>query len=1149
MIMVPGSFRQVCRVVCMVLLATCSRDLCGQTQNPASLIPTVIPPSPDAMAMGKYGSTPVGLSSGIPNISIPLYTIRQGSLEVPISASYMASGVKVSDIPSWIGLGWTLNANGVVTRSVVGQPDDLGFWQFQSRNTSQISGAVVDWVYGMANGGGDNESDFYFYNFNGHSGRFVFPQNDPDNPFLITNEAIRIVRLSGGFTIYDEVGTEYRFWRIENASQGGPTYASSYYLSSIISADGKDQIDFNYVTDDGIQPWSATYTETIGNTCPGNGSQHLTNSSGGGPTIVNIKLSTITWANGRVNFILDNSRSDGPGSRLDQIQVQQKNTDGTYTTKKYFTFGEGYFGSSGNYRLKLTNIVENDAATAAVSAHTFSYDESITMPVRNSPAQDWWGFYNGKTSNTSLIAQRTISLSGTAYTVGAGNNRDPSATHMQALVLKKITYPTGGYTEFDYEPHQYAGGTNVTSASIFASAGIIGNTVDLQEDTKAFTPVSSGWAKISTFCSNVTNAIPYFSRVQVTQQSTGQSLLDYQYTPTVDPLFPATRAQDFMIYVTGGVTYNLKVMSKGSSTATQFSGAAFSQATAFWDNVTSTTSSIAGGLRVKEVRDYPSSNDVPVTRVYKYGASEGGLGILLIPSSAFANRTQTLTVKYYSGNPCLESCSWPRQIISGSTRYDLTSPNGAVVVYPEVAVYEKDVTGANGKRVSRFDVVPDTYGPGEMAYGEIGYQIDNSWKGGNEIYNSIVRSDGTTPVKETFTATGIYGPQQIYGTKIGWRIVMEGCTNSFATDPGEIERNFYWFDYPYYSGIKKPVSVRDVTYSQSSPIQSATTLMNYYYDNLTSNHQQLSRRVTIDSDGSTRQMNYWYPADYNNVEQHPAMVSKHIIGLPVKEEVHVNGMIVSGKISKFNADGKPVEIYQYESASPQTPSPHNPNSLLLPGYLKKADLGYDATTKKLTQTQLVNNTKTSYIWGYNNAFPTAMIVNASSSEAAATSFESDAKGNWTYSGPTYSDIVAKSGQFYYKLGGGSITRSLATGTYKLEYWAKGTVNLSGGTITAIRTSAADANGWILYEKEVKMTATTTLTISGSATAFIDELRVYPASAQMTTYTYDRINGITSATDPKNATTYYEYDNAGRLKWIKDNLNNVVRTYDYHYKGY
>lgn len=54
-------------------------------------------------------------------------------------------------------------------------------------------------------------------------------------------------------------------------------------------------------------------------------------------------------------------------------------------------------------------------------------------------------------------------------------------------------------------------------------------------------------------------------------------------------------------------------------------------------------------------------------------------------------------------------------------------------------------------------------------------------------------------------------------------------------------------------------------------------------------------------------------------------------------------------------------------------------------------------------------------------------------------------------------------------------------------------------------------------------------------------------AQVTTYTYAPLMGMTSMTDPAGRTTYYEYDSFGRLQTIKDQNGNVVKTYDYQYK--
>lgn len=52
-------------------------------------------------------------------------------VNLPISLSYHGSGFKVSEVSSSVGLGWTLNAGGIITRSVRVRPDDYsGLWVF-----------------------------------------------------------------------------------------------------------------------------------------------------------------------------------------------------------------------------------------------------------------------------------------------------------------------------------------------------------------------------------------------------------------------------------------------------------------------------------------------------------------------------------------------------------------------------------------------------------------------------------------------------------------------------------------------------------------------------------------------------------------------------------------------------------------------------------------------------------------------------------------------------------------------------------------------------------------------------------------------------------------------------------------------------------
>src|ERR1700761_2749185 len=94
--------------------------LSARAQTAATLnLPVVIPPSPATQNFMRYGEIPVDYSTGVPNISVPLYTMKSRQLSLPISISYHGSGIKVQDKASAIGLGWVLNAGGMVTETVL----------------------------------------------------------------------------------------------------------------------------------------------------------------------------------------------------------------------------------------------------------------------------------------------------------------------------------------------------------------------------------------------------------------------------------------------------------------------------------------------------------------------------------------------------------------------------------------------------------------------------------------------------------------------------------------------------------------------------------------------------------------------------------------------------------------------------------------------------------------------------------------------------------------------------------------------------------------------------------------------------------------------------------------------------------------------
>lgn len=152
-------------------------------------IPRVSPPSPTASSLAQYSNVPVSNYTGVPNISIPLYNVKSGEIEMPISLSYHSSGIKVSQEASSVGLGWALNAGGVITRSVNGVDDLKPIYGYVFLDDLPSSDAdipvnidanhhnYVDTFKGVR----DGQPDMLYYNFLGESGKMIFGKKQPGN--------------------------------------------------------------------------------------------------------------------------------------------------------------------------------------------------------------------------------------------------------------------------------------------------------------------------------------------------------------------------------------------------------------------------------------------------------------------------------------------------------------------------------------------------------------------------------------------------------------------------------------------------------------------------------------------------------------------------------------------------------------------------------------------------------------------------------------------------------------------------------------------------------------------------------------------------------------------------------------------------------
>ncbi|HWA35080.1 MAG TPA: hypothetical protein VG737_13155, partial [Cyclobacteriaceae bacterium] len=374
-----------------------------------------ISPSPTASSLGKYGDVPVSLYTGTPNVSIPLGALTGTELELPISLSYMARGVKVEENASWVGTGWSLNAGGVITCTIRGHEDAAAKprpvfpMPLSAADKSSILLNIQHNVY-------DPEPDLFFFNLPGHSGSFVLDANG--KAVLDDAKDIRIVRDNVNkykFTITVENGTQYVFDKIENTSYGSLGGVAGIYLSKIISPTGKEVIDFTYAEE---LTKFYSLSRPVKRIRPGNITIDAFPAAFGITTINSLRLERITTNfGGNILFIPDSiSRKDlglvaesvAPRALraihfYDRDSVVKKRFDLQYdmieTARPYAQTGRGDPPADqntmyANYRLYLKSVREvSGDRTIQNPPYVFRYDGRTDtnldlLPSKLSAAQD-----------------------------------------------------------------------------------------------------------------------------------------------------------------------------------------------------------------------------------------------------------------------------------------------------------------------------------------------------------------------------------------------------------------------------------------------------------------------------------------------------------------------------------------------------------------------------------------------------------------------------------------------------------------------------------------------------------------------------------------------------------------------------------------
>ena len=410
----------------------------------------VWPESPQAATIREVTSPLPSLLTGAAEFSVPLYSLEAEDFVLPFTFSYHSNGIRVNDDPCPWGYGWTLSPSIRISRRIVGRPD--GLFTPANRDKAVLSHnecyhAMTDSVLDLSWAKPrkfpefytDPAPDIFTVQLPGKQFSVIFKESD--SGYEAVTAACSEYRIETNefltwFRITDPRGYIYTF-DVEGEYSQSPVYRTEWLPGSIELPSGHkilfSYIDCNSATHNMAKHLPKTYSfaSCDPNSIP-EGPLGLTHPffSGGK------HLSSVEYDDEKVSITYDGNRD---GHRC--IKSLVATIGGTEVSRSDFTYDSD--------RKMLQSVVTPEGKYA------FEYDPHT---FHEGSGRDWWGFSNGKGAggtpslgiDLSDIVGNTVR---SIYNYGSDRNIDPD--NMQARMLVKATYPTGGSARWEYEPHTF----------------------------------------------------------------------------------------------------------------------------------------------------------------------------------------------------------------------------------------------------------------------------------------------------------------------------------------------------------------------------------------------------------------------------------------------------------------------------------------------------------------------------------------------------------------------------------------------------------------------------------------------------------------------------------------------------------------------
>jgi len=1210
----------------------------AQDRLPHDNLETNFSASPNAGGISNGQTISVDPYTGTLQAGISLYSYQNKStgLRHSVSISYQGGGIRVDDISSNCGLGWSLAAAGTVTKVIKGIPDE-DEWGFLSTPSQIMPGFDSTRWRRIVENNEDGEQDFYMFNTGTTGGKFMIGKNGQIATIPRSNVKIEFVSqtytlssapldscISPMIKITTDDGTQYYYGKFDCSRFDYPDqtlvhapYASSvWYLTSIVSAFNQDTIFFDYTPHvleyDGNFSF-VRYTSNYGSV-QNPDLQYYNRKSTIRDRMREQRLAAIRYPDGTtlsINYDNFNRLDLHSDNAISNITISNSLTGSSYGYRFGYSYRLGggtlppiayqdYSGttqwnnSENGFRLQLDSLYRFSGAEK-LPGYRFVYN-SKNLPSRGVAASvDHWGYFS------SSAGDRIPAYNSSVYPDLPGGSREPNEDDAQASALQQVVLPTGGTVNWEYELHQVPG-TPVTGIHNYYSKD------SLYQQTN-----EEGWYNDDTATGSfpmvtAPAAIPSASVIHrlVVTPTTWPTGVSGGYTIKLK-IWKRRSYNNAAVFAIANLTFDSIAfanhtpqtieLTRSKTDTISWGAIASSLITQYLTNnlfniqwsvystkldssVSVTTYPVAkkGGLRVKRmIQDDGTGQSNDLVTDYRYveenGASSGTTrgepdydfdfsetytpvssthpDHIYDPAPGSTYDTYDL-VGHLVNSSATANQTYGYLVRTGAAQNALVYTHGSPVGYRRVEMYSGTADNYKAKTVYEFTTMFDyTSLLNTFIFNNFPYptppDIDfltglpltiKQYNAANKlvkkqtneyaIYTQLLNDSNFTSVKlglkrQPPTDEFAYGKKDYYPV----------TAKIFPTKGTQVE---------YFAGGDSVVTTQETIFDTAYMVPK-------YVKSLNAKNEQVVTR-------------YYYPYEFNISGPITTLQNMGIIYAPVRTEVwKYSSKVLNAAVSTFQTlPGNVIKqqsSYGLTTASPITAASWGSfnNTQLIPSgqsFTEIATMDKYDDRGNLIQTTSKGQTGC-IIWDYKHHLPVAKVENAAAADVAFTSFEGDGTGGWTAAGTmALNNTDALTGKLCAAINNTNslnLNNLTPAQTYILTCWCKqGTPSgtfANGGPSSNITFTPSDSHkGWTLYRAVITGARSVKVTAGKGGSYYLDELRLYPQGAAMTTYTYDALYGATSTTDISNRTVYYEYDRFGRLKYQRDLDGHIIKTYDY-----